>query len=98
MRLPYSTGCLEWLLDLIRSNAHEKHQLYLLANGICHRLKGNLLVIAAHNNDQFLLERTQSCQYTGRAGGDAVVIPLDTVQFPDKFDAMLYAAEIFATY
>ena len=72
--------------DFICGYAHEQYQLHLFADGICHWLKGDLLIISAHNDNQFLLERTQSSQYTCRTGGNAVIVPLDTVQFADEFD------------
>ena len=53
-----------------------------------------MLVIAARNQNQLFLEGFQPRSGTGRAGRDGIIIIAHAVLFADKFNPVLYAAEL----
>ena len=53
----------------------------------------DLLIVAASDQHELLVERVQTCDGPRRAGGDGVVIIFDAVLFPDELDAVLDARE-----
>ena len=79
--------------NLGRSRAGEQQQLHMVADGLAEHIVGDMLVIAARDEDDFLLERVEARDGSCRAGGDRVVVILHAVLFAHELDAVLYAAE-----
>lgn len=69
------------------SGAGKNEHLHMAENLGSQGLIGNVLVITAGDNDQFLIKGPKSGDGTGGAGGDGIVIPFDTIEFPDELDA-----------
>ena len=79
--------------DLGRGRAGQDERLDMRADRLAQHVVGDVLVISARDQDDLLLEGFQTGNGARRAGGDRIVVVLDAVEFADKLDAVLHAAE-----
>ena len=84
---------LHTLANLGCSSAGEQQQLYMVADRLAEHVIRDMLVVAACNENDLLLEGIQSCDGSRRTGGDGVVVILHAVLLAHELDAMLNAAE-----
>ena len=86
-------GSADGRFDLLRRRAAEDEQADMPADLRPKGVERDLLIVAARDQHELLVERVQTCDGPRRAGGDGVVIIFDAVLFPDELDAVLDARE-----
>ena len=85
--LPYS------LLDTGASSAHQ-HQIFDVGDDLrCQRLVGDVLIVAACDEDDLPVKAAQTGNGAGGAGADGIVIVQHAVQSTHRLDAVLHAGK-----